>query len=221
MKAFTPYLLASAAALQVACTSALSIKTFARSSDPSSGNTTALSSAEAHQQNLTSLIHPNCTASATATWCGIVLGMTAHKDVDDNVTTLYNVSITDSSCTRVGRVDGILQNSTTNISTSVGDWTFEIYKGSGLDITYNGLDIGNTSILGVPGADSALPNVELLNLTADVFTSVVFGAYGNCTPASEADQSKSEGHGGSGAQIRGALASVGLLGISMFFLGLL
>lgn len=198
--------------LQLAATSALSItKSFARSSDASSDATTSSSSSSqlSYEKNLTNLIHPNCTANANFNWCGLVLGMVVFA----NDTVLYNISVTDSSCQRVGRADNVLQNSTTHLSTSVGDWTFRIYDGSGLDMVYNGLDIGNASLF---GDDHRELGLEEFNMSAQAVTTVIYGDYGNCTPASEAKSDSTPVR-----QSPGVLAMFALGVVSLLFLGLL
>lgn len=207
-------LLASLATLQFAVTNALSAKALINRRNPDSSSASSSSQINAtssYQQNITTLLYPDCTPNVTAHWCGIVIGI--HATDDNNTTSYYNVSITDSSCTRVGRVDGIAQNSTTNLSTSVGDWTFNIYDGSGLDMVYNGLDIGNSSVF---GNDFGF---EEFNVSGNSLTSVVFGDYQNCTPASKA-KTKSES-----ARVQqtlpGALAGLGLAMVSVVFMGLL
>lgn len=208
MRFYTLRQLFSLATLQLAVTSALSItKPFARSSDASSDATTS-SSHSSYEQNLTTLVHPNCTANTNLNWCGIVLGMVVFA----NDTVLYNVSITDSSCQRVGRADHVLQNSTTDLSTSVGDWTFKIYDGSGLDMVYNGLDIGNSSMFG----DDRDLGLEEFNMSAQAVTTVIYGDYGNCTPASEAKSDSTPVR-----QSPGVLAMFALGVVSLLFLRLL
>lgn len=207
MKAYTSRLLASLAALQLAVTSALSTNgLLPRDSDSSAVASSSSSNETLASQNVTSLLYPDCRANATADWCGIVIGI----DAWDNDTTVYNVSITDSSCTRVGRTDGIKQNSTTNLSTSVGDWTFKIYHGSGLDMLYNGLDIGNASIFG----DDM--GVEKFNFSGDGLSSVIFGDYRNCTPASEAKSDSTRVQ-----QLPGVLMGFALAAVAIVFMGLL
>lgn len=215
MKTFTLRSIISLAALQIAATNAFSLARSSSDSTSSSNNDTSSSSDDAAaQQNLTSLTYPSCTANAAATWCGIVVALVAN--ISTASLTYYNVSITDSSCNLVLRKDNILPNSTANLSTSVGDWAFSYYNDKGgLDLSYNGVDIVNETITGDNGA------LELFNITGGVITEVVYGAWGNCTPADKADKSKSEGGLGVREKLPGVLGMMGLGAVSVLFLGLL
>lgn len=150
--------------------------------------------------NITSLLYPNCTADANANWCGLVFGFTA---TSSDQTALFNISVTDSSCKEVGRKDNLAANSTTELSTSIGDWIFNISNGDGIEMTYNKKEIGNMSIFGNQ------IGIEAFNWTNDGISGILYGAYQNCTPAAKAKSVGTQQQPGSTAAL--VLAAVSLL----------